>query len=220
MAEDYYLILGVQKGASNEEIKKAYKKLAKQYHPDINKEKGAEEKFKKINEAASVLLDEKKKAHYDQFGSAEGSGFQGGESGFDFSDMGGFGDIFEQFFGGGGSRRRRPTRGSDMLFKMDITLDDAYKGIQKNVSVERTVNCPHCHGNGAESKSDIITCPECQGSGQVTHQKRTPFGIFQTTGTCSQCEGSGSSVKHKCSQCHGHGTIRRVDKIKVDIPAG
>lgn len=222
MSKDYYSILGVEKNASKEDIKKAYKTLAKKYHPDINKDKEASEKFKEINEAASVLGDDKKREQYDQYGTTgedySGSGF----SGFDFSNTDfGFEDIFDSFFGGGRrSTHRRRQRGSDLRYDISITLEDVYSGAEKTISVQRTEVCSKCGGRGAESDSDVITCPDCSGTGTVRIQKRTPFGIFVSTTTCHKCSGSGKHYKNKCSSCDGLGIVRTNRKINVEIPSG
>lgn len=232
MSKDYYQILGVEKGASKEEIKKAYKRLAKKYHPDINKESGSEDKFKEINEAASVLGDDKKREHYDRFGTTAdnaGSG-AGGFGGFDFRDFSGFGgggdifgDIFDQFFGGsmgGRSRRGRARRGSDLRYDMEITLEDAAFGTKKTIIIPRLETCSHCKGSGAESESDIRTCSSCNGAGAVKQTRQTPFGIFATTTTCPTCNGAGKEIRRRCSACHGEGRIEKQRKIEVDIPKG
>ncbi|MBS3176252.1 molecular chaperone DnaJ [Candidatus Woesearchaeota archaeon] len=221
MAKDYYQTLGVEKNASKEEIKKAYKKLAKQYHPDLNKSSEAQEKFKEINEAASVLGDEKKRAQYDKFGTTEGmGGFQGG-----FSGMGegfGFEDIFESFFGDvfGGGRRRGPERGGDLRFDLEITLEEAASGIMKSVVIPKLVGCDHCHGKGAESESDIKTCATCHGRGIVQESRRTPFGIFQQTTTCKTCRGEGKSIERPCNICDGDGRVQKNKKLDINIPEG
>jgi len=193
MSKDYYKILNVEKGSSKEEIKKAYKKLAKKYHPDINKAEDAEAKFKEINEAVSVLGDDSKKQQYDQFGSdyfkqaGGGSGFSNFSQGFGgFSD---FGDIFDQFFGGGGGRRqsrRRVYKGNDLLAHINITLEEAAFGTKKTINLNKQEKCDTCNGEGG---TGIKTCSVCHGTGQVTSVRRTPFGMFQTTGTCSECGG-------------------------------
>lgn len=232
MSKDYYETLGVAKNASKEEIKKAYKKLAKQYHPDLNKEDPkASEKFKEINEAASVLGDDQKRSHYDQYGTASdqfgGSGANyGGFDGADFSDFSSsfdFGDIFDQFFGGsGGSRsgRRRQNRGSDLRYDLEITLEDVSSGTEKTISVSKLESCPSCRGVGAKHSSDIITCSACGGSGVIREAKRTPFGVFATTTTCRSCGGSGKEIKNKCHECHGSGRSEQKKKLKISIPAG
>ncbi|PIN68723.1 molecular chaperone DnaJ [Candidatus Woesearchaeota archaeon CG11_big_fil_rev_8_21_14_0_20_43_8] len=224
MAEkDYYALLGVEKGASKEEIKKAYKRLAKRYHPDINKEDDASHKFKEINEAASVLLDDKKKEQYDQFGTADFSGFQGGMGGFDF---GGMGDIFDQFFGGafgGGSRRSRrrgPSRGSDLIYELTITLEEAAQGLKKEIRIPRLDRCSKCDGKGAENASDIVNCQKCDGNGQVRVSRRTPFGVFSSTSTCPDCRGQGQTFRKACPDCHGTGRMKTEQTVVVTIPAG
>lgn len=229
MAKDYYKILGVGKGATSEEIKKAYKKLAKQYHPDINKESNASEKFKEINEAAAILGDEKKRQNYDRFGTAD----EGAQnfSGFDFSDFmnqsQGFGfnfdEIFDTFFGGAGfgrSRRRQQRSGYDLRYDIEITLEEAAKGIAKEISIPRLETCEKCQGSGAKSSDAIQTCPECQGRGVATRTQRTPFGIFQTTAPCRKCSGEGKIITEECEKCDGTGVVKNTVKLEVKIPAG
>ncbi len=230
MTKDYYETLGVDKSASKEEIKKAYKKLAKKYHPDLNKENPeSADKFKEINEAAAVLGNEQKRQQYDQFGTAaEGFGQGGGFGGFDFSDfMSGsgfdFGDIFDQFFGGGGRRRGRrssPSRGSDLRYDLEVSLEEAASGTKKNLVVPKLTTCDKCKGSGAQSDSDIKTCTTCHGRGSVVQQTRTPFGIFQQTSTCRSCGGEGKVIKNPCPVCDGEGRIEKKKKIEVEIPAG
>ena len=231
MAKDYYDILGVEKSATKEEIKKAYKKLAKQHHPDINKEDGASEKFKEINEAAAVLGDDQKRQQYDQFGDADqfkqASGFGGFDSsnfGFDFSDFASFdfGDIFDQFFGGGnrGGRKRGPSRGHDLRFDMEISLEEAAFGVEKEINLPRNEACKKCDGSGAKSSSDVETCSDCNGRGMATRTQRTPFGIFQSTGTCQKCKGEGQTIKSECATCDGTGVVPLKDAITVKIPKG
>ncbi|OOM06691.1 molecular chaperone DnaJ [Clostridium saccharobutylicum] len=226
--KDYYEVLGLQKGASDDEIKRAFRKLAVKYHPDRNQgNTEAEEKFKEINEAYQVLSDPEKKSRYDQFGSAafDGSGGFGGGGfgGFDGFDMGGFGDIFESFFGGGGgsSRRRNgPVRGNDIEYTITLTFEEAAFGVEKEISVTRSENCEHCHGSGAEPGSSVKTCPKCGGSGQVRVQRQTPLGNFVSTSTCDQCGGSGKITEKPCTACRGNGNTRKTRNIKVNIPAG
>lgn len=220
---DYYEVLGLQKGASDDEIKRAFRKLAIKYHPDKNKgNKEAEDKFKEINEAYQVLSDPQKKANYDQFGTADfnGGGFGGG--GFGGFDMGGFGDIFETFFGGSGSSRRRngPVRGNDIEYTLTLTFEEAVFGVEKEISITRSENCEHCHGSGAEEGTAPKTCPTCGGSGQVRVQRQTPLGSFVSTSTCDRCNGNGTIVEKPCTHCRGKGHIRKSRKIKVNVPAG
>ena len=225
--KDYYKILGVSKSATKEEIKNAYKKLAKQYHPDLNKNPDAAEKFKEINEAAAVLGDEQKRAQYNQYGSA-GPQFRGGAGfeGFDFSDFmsesGGFDfdSIFENFFGGSGQRTRRKQRGSDLRYDMEIELADAAFGATKTINIPAAAECSRCHGTGAENPDDIITCAECNGRGVTTRTQRTPFGLFSTTATCRKCRGQGKYVKHACKECGGRGVVEKTRNIEIKIPPG
>ena len=227
--KDYYKILGVEKSASKEEIKIAYKKLAKQYHPDLNKNSDAGEKFKEINEAAAVLGDEQKKAQYDQFGTAGEQFQQSGFGGFDFSDfmsdIGGMGfdfdNIFENFFGGAqGQRQRRRQHGSDLRYDMEIELEDAAFGAAKAINIPRLEECGNCRGTGAENKSDIATCDECNGGGVSTRTQRTPFGLFSTTTTCRKCRGEGKYIKNACEKCNGKGAVQKITKLEVKIPKG
>lgn len=226
MSKDYYNILGVSKDAPKDEIKKAYKKLAKKYHPDLNKDNpAATEKFKEVSEAASVLTDEKKRANYDRFGSEDGQsqGFGGGAGGFGGGAGFDMDDLFNSFFGGGGGRGRRrggPISGSDLRFRMDITLENAYFGIEKEIEFNKLSTCSKCDGKGAENSSDIVTCSTCHGSGTITQAQRTPFGIFQTNRTCPNCHGQGKQIKHPCSKCHGEGRVEEHKKLKIEIPAG
>jgi molecular chaperone DnaJ len=230
MAKDYYNILGVSKDASRDEIKKAYKRLAKKFHPDINKDDDATEKFKEINEAAAVLGDEQKRAQYDRFGTAEFPGGAGPGAGFDFSgfDFGGgdFGDLFESLFGGspfGGfrqSRRRGPRRGADLRYDLEVDLEDAVKGISKHIIIPRYETCKRCKGTGAASSASIRNCSECNGTGMSTRTQRTPFGIFQTSSTCRTCHGEGKVITEPCEECRGSGRVEQERKIKVDVPPG
>ncbi len=223
MSKDYYDTLGVEKGASKEEIKKAYKKLAKRYHPDLNKAEDAEAKFKEVNEAVSVLGDDQKRQQYDQFGSNYFK--QGGQGGRGFSDFAGgfegfsdFGDIFEQFFGGRSrSRNTRTYRGNDLLYQVEITLEEAAFGTKKEIHFSKKQKCDACDGKGGK---DIKTCSTCHGTGQVTSVRRTPFGMFQSTSICRDCQGQGKTVDKICSVCHGKSVISKKRSIEVDIPAG
>ncbi|MBO8127422.1 MAG: molecular chaperone DnaJ [Firmicutes bacterium] len=225
---DYYEILGVDRGASQEEIKKAYRKLARKYHPDVNKDDpDAEAKFKEITEAYQVLSNEEARAKYDQFGHSAFGGATGGAGGFDFSDFGDFGgfeDIFDMFFGGGmrggASARRGPRRGADLRYDLEVTLEEAAFGTEKKIQVPREEKCPRCHGNKAEPGTPIKTCPTCGGSGQIHTTQRTPFGHFTSVRTCTTCHGEGKVVETPCRECGGKGIVRRVKKLTVKIPAG
>ena len=232
---DYYEVLGLSKGASEDDIKKAYRKLAKKYHPDINKAPDAEAKFKEINEAYEVLSDSQKKAAYDQFGFAgmDGANFNGqGFGGFGGMNMDDLGDIFSSFmggmdggfsgfgFGGRGSRRTGPMKGDNRYMSMDIDFLDAIHGVDKTININVDKKCSHCDGTGAESKSDIETCPTCHGSGVSTRQARTPFGVIQQQGVCPDCNGTGKKIKKKCPHCNGTGYNNIKEQVEVNIPAG
>ncbi len=230
MAEkrDYYEVLGVSKSATQDEIKSAYRKLAKKYHPDMNPgDAAAEEKFKEVNEAYEILSDESKKSKYDQFGHAgvdpsySGGGYGSYGGGFDFGDMGGFSDIFESFFGGGtSSRRNGPRRGQDLHTTISISFEEAVFGTEKTISVDRTEACNECHGTGAKKGTSPATCPTCNGTGQTRTTQRTPFGSFSSTKTCSTCGGKGTVIKEACTKCHGSGRINNKKNISVKIPKG
>ena len=235
--KDYYKTLGVPKSASKEEIKKAFKKLAMQYHPDRasdDKKKEHEEKFKEINEAVSILGDDKKRQQYDQFGSAAFSGGSGGAGGaggagyqgFDYSDImsqfrsgmfGDFDDVFDHLFGGSGSGKRKMRRGADLLYETEITLEEAHSGISKTISLNKLERCSECRGKGAH---EFESCHHCQGSGYLKRTQRTPFGLFQQTGPCPYCHGKGELPKDSCKNCGGEGLTRRKKELDVSIPAG
>ncbi|NLY74889.1 MAG: molecular chaperone DnaJ [Firmicutes bacterium] len=223
---DYYEVLGVPKTATDEEIKKAYRKLARQYHPDVNKDnpKEAEEKFKEINEAYSVLSDPQKRAAYDHYGHAAtdpnfGAGGFGGFGDFGFD---GFGDIFDMFFGGGRSSRRRagPQRGNDLRYDMEISFEEAAFGKETTVEIPRTEVCPTCNGNRAKPGTPIKTCSNCNGTGQVQITQNTAFGRFVNVRTCEKCGGEGKTIETFCPECGGSGRVRRNRKIDIKIPAG
>ena len=231
---DYYEVLGVSKGASEDEIKKAYKKLARKYHPDMNPgDKEAEEKFKEVNEANEVLSDPEKKARYDQFGFAGvdpsygagaggAGGAYGGAGGFDFGDLG---DIFGSFFGGGfgGGQRRNPNapqRGESIRASVSVTFKEAAFGCEKDVTVERSEQCATCKGSGCQPGTTPEICPDCHGSGQVQVQQRTPMGVFASSRPCQKCRGTGRIIHQPCTDCGGQGRVRKRKTIKVTIPAG
>lgn len=220
---DYYEVLGVSKSATQDEIKKAYRKLSKQFHPDINKEAGAEDQFKEISEAYEILSDEQKRSSYDQFGHAgpnQGFGGFGGGS----ADGFGFEDIFSSFFGGGGGSRRRdpnaPRKGNDLQYSMTIEFEEAVFGKEREIEVSKEENCETCSGSGAKPGTKPEKCSHCNGHGQVNVTQDTPFGRVQTKRACNHCQGTGNIIKDKCSTCHGKGTVNKRKKIKVTIPAG
>ena len=226
---DYYEVLGVNKGASEDEIKKAYKKMAKKYHPDLHPDDPeAAEKFKEVNEAASVLTDADKRSRYDQFGHAGVDGNMGGAGGYgggfdDFGGMGGFSDIFETLFGGGGGRRsdpNRPQRGADIEERISISFEEAAFGTEKEVVITRRDECSTCHGSGAAAGSSRVSCSTCHGSGQIRTVQNTPLGQMQSVRPCPDCGGEGTVVEHPCSACNGNGVVRKKHTIKVNIPAG
>ncbi len=224
---DYYEVLGVSKGASDDELKKAYRKVAKKYHPDLHpNDKEAEEKFKEVNEAYAVLSDSEKRSRYDQFGHAGvdpnfGAGGGGaGFGGFDFGDI--FGDIFGGGFGGfgGGGRRNGPVRGNDVRQVVDITFEEAAFGVKKKLSITKQEVCSVCGGSGAKPGTSATTCAKCGGTGQVRNQVRTPLGYMTNIGTCPDCGGSGKIIKEPCRDCRGTGKVRKNSVIEIDIPAG
>ena len=228
--KDYYETLGVKKDASADEIKSAYRRLAKKYHPDLNKTPEAAEKFKEINEAYEVLGDDKKKANYDQYGSADGPQFQGGAGG-GFGDFfgggqgfsGGFSDIFSDIFsafGGSGSRAETQRRGEDINVAMKITFDEAIFGVEKILSFDRVESCEKCHGTGAKNGTEYTTCPDCKGAGRVRYQQNTMFGTTIREGVCQRCGGTGKNIKTKCENCMGRGYNRVNAQVKVKVPAG
>ena len=228
---DYYEVLGLNKGADEASIKKAYRTLAKKYHPDMNPGNAeAEQKFKEVNEAYSVLSDSEKKAQYDQFGHAafeQGAGGYGGYGGF--SDFGDIGDIFSSFFGGGfgggfggssSSRRNAPQRGEDIGVHITLTFEEAAFGVKKDISYKRIQKCDECHGSGAQKGTHAETCSSCNGSGQRRVMQRMGGMQFQTTVTCDSCRGTGKIIKNPCSNCSGTGYVRINKTLSVDIPAG
>jgi len=219
---DYYEVLGVDKNSSAEDIKKSYRKLARQYHPDVNKEPDAEEKFKEVKEAYDVLSDDQKRATYDRYGHQDpNQGFGGfGGGGADFS--GGFGDIFDMFFGGGGRQRdpNAPQRGNDLQYTMTIDFKEAVFGKETEITIPRNESCDTCHGTGAKPGTHPKTCTTCHGTGQQEIVQNTPFGRIANRRVCSVCHGKGKIIVEKCTTCHGEGRAKKQRRIKVNIPAG
>ncbi|GGE14546.1 chaperone protein DnaJ [Marinithermofilum abyssi] len=219
---DFYEVLGVSRDASAEEIRKAYRKLARKYHPDVNKSPDAEQKFKEVSEAYEVLKDPQKRANYDRFGHADpgaagGAGFEGFGGGADF----GFGDIFDMFFGGG--RRRNPNapqQGADLEYRLSVEFKDAVFGKEMDIAIPRTETCGKCQGSGAKPGTQPETCAACQGTGQAETVQNTPFGRIVNKRICQQCGGSGKIIREKCSDCGGSGSVKRRRKIHINIPAG
>jgi molecular chaperone DnaJ len=236
MSEDFYDILGVSRDASEEEIQKAYRNKASEYHPDVSDDPDAEEKFKKVKKAKEVLTDEEKRQAYDRMGherfeqaekrggfDGNGPGGAGGMGGDPFGGGGGFNmqDIFDQFFGGGGGGRgNRRRQGQDLKTRIEIDLEEAYEGAEKKLTVTRPETCEDCNGKGHPPDADSRTCPECDGRGQVTRVQQTPMGRVQQTGTCRRCEGEGTLYDETCSTCRGEGQVRNEATLTVDIPAG
>ena len=224
--KDYYEVLGVKKDASDEEIKRSFRKLAKQYHPDVNKEPGAAEKFKEIGEAYSVLSDPNKRSQYDQFGHAAfqngagGASGTGGFGGFDFNDFD-FGDLFDDLFGGfgfgRGKSKNRAQKGADTLVRIQLDFMEAIKGCKKVIKVDLNDVCDKCNGKGGFKEK---TCSTCGGRGRVVVQQNSLFGVFQTETTCRDCGGVGKSYEEKCTNCNGKGTLKQTKDIEVDVPAG
>ncbi len=222
---DYYEVLGLQKGASEDEIKKAYRKMAMKYHPDKNPgDKSAEEKFKEVNEAYSVLSDPDKKNKYDRFGHAgvdpsAGFGGAGGFEGFGgFEDI--FGDIFGNMFGGGGARRRGPTKGNDLRAHISVTFEEAAFGCKKEIKLNKYVKCTNCGGSGAKPGTGKHKCESCGGTGQIYTTQRTPLGQMQNVTTCPECHGTGEIIESPCPECNGTGRVKKQVTVSVDVPAG
>ncbi|MFB6093490.1 MAG: molecular chaperone DnaJ [Halanaeroarchaeum sp.] len=235
MPEDFYDVLGVSRDADEEEIKRAYRKKASEYHPDVSDDPNAEEKFKKLQKAKEVLTDEEKRQMYDQLGHERfveadkqgatdqgGGGRRGQARGNPFGgggDVGGIGDIFDQFFGGGQGGGGRST-GRDLRTQVRIDLEEAYEGVTKEVTIRRPETCEDCGGTGHPPDADARTCPECDGRGQVRQVQQTPFGRMQQTTTCRRCGGDGELYEETCSTCRGQGTVRRQSTLSIDVPAG
>lgn len=227
--KDYYSILGVDKNASEDDIKSAYRKLAKKYHPDLNKDNPeAAEKFKEINEAYEVLGDKQKRSNYDQFGSAEGANFSdffgGGGGGFsggfstDFGDI--FGDIFSAFGGGTSRAQQQSAKGEDINVAISISLKESAFGVNKDIRITKLESCPHCKGTGAKNGTAFETCPDCKGAGRVRFQQNTIFGTTIREGMCNTCQGTGKRIKEKCADCSGKGYTRVTKTVTVKVPAG
>jgi molecular chaperone DnaJ len=228
MARDYYEILGVSRDADQEDLKRAYRRLARKYHPDVNKEAGAEDRFKEINRAYEVLSDSETRVRYDRFGEA-GIGSAAGTSGFqDFGDLGGFADIFESFFGGfpggatGQTARRRggPTRGDDLRLDLKLEFREAIAGGEKQIKIGHLETCVTCSGSGAKPGTRPRTCATCGGSGQVRRATRTPFGSFTQVSVCPTCNGAGQVIEERCETCGGSGQNQVTKKLKITIPSG
>lgn len=225
---EFYDRLGVSKDASQDEIKKAYRKMSKKYHPDINKEPGTEEKYKEVQEAYETLGDEQKRAAYDQYGAAGANGdFGGGAGGFGGFDgggagFGGFEDIFSSFFGGGGGMRNpnAPRQGDDLQYRVNLSFEEAVFGVEKEVAYNRESTCSTCSGTGAKPGTSPVTCSRCHGSGVINVDTQTPLGMMRRQVTCDVCHGTGKEIKEPCHTCHGTGHERKTHKVSVKIPAG
>ncbi|UCC51358.1 MAG: molecular chaperone DnaJ [Anaerolineaceae bacterium] len=220
---DYYDVLGVSRGATQDELKKAYRRLARQYHPDVNNDPGAGERFKEISEAYEILSDDQKRSAYDRFGHAGVNNGGAGFSGFG-SDFGSVADIFEEFFGGafGGRRRERrgPRRGADLRYDLTISFEEAVFGVEREIEVTRPEICDLCNGSGAEPGTSPITCPTCSGSGEVRRVQQSILGSFVNVTTCPQCKGSGEIISAPCTQCHGQKQVQRTVTKTVKVPPG
>ncbi len=219
--QDYYELLGVARTATPEEIKKAYRKLARQYHPDVNKESGAEARFKEINEAYEVLSDAQKRSAYDRYGHAGVTGGAAGGSDFGF---GGFADIFEEFFGAGfggrAAQRRAPRRGADLRYDLPVSFEEAVFGCHHEIEINRMEMCSKCGGNGAEPGTTPLRCTACNGTGEVRRVQQSILGSFVNVATCPTCKGEGETIAIPCTHCRGTGRVRTPRKLSVDIPAG
>ena len=221
---EYYDRLGVSKDASQDEIKRAYRKMSKKYHPDINKEPGAEEKYKEVQEAYETLSDDQKRAAYDQYGpdGANGFGGQGGFGGFDGgAGFGGFEDIFSSFFGGGATRNpNAPRQGDDLQYRVNLSFEEAIFGAEKEVHYNREATCKTCSGSGAKPGTSPVTCGRCHGQGVINVDTQTPLGMMRRQVTCDVCHGTGQEIKEPCQTCHGTGHQKQSHKVSVKIPAG
>lgn len=221
-----YDVLGVSQDASDAEIKKAYRSLSKKYHPDLNKEPGADEKFKEVNEAFEILKDPQKRQRYDQYGTTDDNAYGNGAGGFGGFDQsfggGGFEDIFSSFFGGGARQTdpTAPTQGNDLQYRMDLTFEEAIFGKETTISYNRQEQCATCNGSGAKPGTSPETCSKCHGAGRIQVERQTPFGNMRTTETCDVCNGTGKEIKEKCPTCGGDGHTVERHSVKVKVPAG
>ncbi|GCE25720.1 molecular chaperone DnaJ [Dictyobacter alpinus] len=220
---DYYEVLGVSRSATDDEIKKSFRRLAKQYHPDANKEQGAEARFIEINEAYEILSDQQKRSAYDRYGHAGVAGGAGGAAGFDFGGFNNLNDIFETFFSGsagGGQRRSGPQRGADLRYELTISFEEAVFGCQKEIELPRWETCSTCRGNGAQPGTSTQRCPSCQGSGEIRRVQQSIFGQFVNVTMCERCRGEGRIITTPCEKCRGQGRVRNNRRVVVNIPAG
>lgn len=219
---DFYEVLGIKKDASKEEIKKAYRTMARKYHPDVNAgNQDSEAKFKEVKEAYETLSEPEKRQFYDQFGHQDpNQGYGQGQGGFGGQGFGGFEDIFESFFGGGQTARRGPARGADLRYDINISFNEAAFGLEKEVTLQKMGSCDKCEGTGAKTQSSIKTCPTCKGAGQVKYAQNTPFGRIVNSRTCNQCDGEGQIIKDPCPECGGAGKKQVNRKINIKVPAG
>ena len=218
---DYYEVLGVARNASDDDIKKAFRRLARQYHPDVNKDKDAEARFKEVNEAYEVLSDPQKRQMYDQFGHA-GPGMGAGGAGFGDFGFGGFGDIFQTFFGGqaAGGARRGPQRGSDLRYNLTLNFEEAVFGAEKELEIPRADTCPACRGSGAEPGTEPSRCPNCNGTGELRRVQQSIFGQFVNVVMCDRCQGEGRVISTPCHECRGAGRVRVTKHVSLKVPAG
>lgn len=220
---DYYEVLGVSRSATDDEIKKSFRRLAKQYHPDANKEQGAEARFIEINEAYEILSDQQKRSAYDRYGHAGVASGAGGAGGFDFGGFNNLNDIFETFFSGsagGGQRRSGPQRGADLRYELTISFEEAVFGCQKEIELPRWETCSTCRGNGAQPGTSTQRCPGCQGSGEIRRVQQSIFGQFVNVTMCERCRGEGRIITTPCEKCRGQGRVRNNRRVVVNIPAG
>ena len=226
---DYYEVLGVARSANEDEVKKAFRRLARQYHPDVNKEKGAEARFKEINEAYEVLGDAQKRQAYDRFGHSGVNGASAGEGGnpFEGFGFGSFNDLFEQLFASasgtgatGAGRRAGTQRGADLRYELTLTFEEAVRGCQKEIEIPRWETCPLCRGNGAQPGTSTARCTTCQGTGEIRRVQQSIFGQFVNVMVCDRCRGEGRVITTPCERCHGQGRVRNVKRVTVNIPAG